>query len=324
MQPTSAINVARMLADRLGKSLVADHDWLFQQINDIRRAEWKNEAARLLKFKADGCVCAECFADPCATCSRSYVGITLPQNVTSLRYLEANGRRIDMTNERLGSGGCCTSGCGTLKAETLVRRSPLEHDIPKGYKGLLVFKVGHANDKGKRIGIEYVRRDGVIQREDLAADLTAVTTKWSPAQVNMLTFPERCSWLTIQTEEGYTLGTYHPSITAPAHYRLRLEGIRAGQVVRWEGLKEPHDVIFDTDLVEWDNAIEWHNLYQWLTLHFKINKNAAEQNAYVAAASLAAAGAESELAATQSVPAATLRPAGPKSLRRQIRRWNRL
>lgn len=322
MQPTTFLRAKKILADHTGKSLVGDARWLDNQVNEIRRAEWKNDAARFLKFKASGCVCAECYEDVCANCQRSFVGITLPQNVVGLHYLEARGKRIDMTNERLGGNGCC-SDCGCLRAETLINRSPLEHDLPQGYKGLVVFTGKDPADKGKRIGVEYVLHDGSIRREDIAVSNSGTTTKYSPKRFNMITLPDRRGWIEVKTEEGYSLGAYHPSITAPAHYRVRLTGVSKGNVVQWEGFREPHDVIFDSDLVEWDDPLDWINLHMWLELHKKTVKSQAEQQAYVACATLARAGAESELAAKQPIPQATLRPGGPQSLRRQIRRANR-
>lgn len=323
MQPTTLARARRILAEHTGKSLVGDRRWLDNQINTIRRVEWKNEAARFLKFKADGCVCAECYEDICSPCGRSFVGITLPQNVVGLHYLEAKGKRIDMTNERLGSNGCC-SPCGCLRAETLIARAPLEHDLPAGYKGVIVFKGMDASDKGKRIGVEYVMRGtGEVRREDIALELSGKETKYSPLRFNMITFPERCGWIDVQTADGFSLGSYHPSITAPAHYRVRLSGVSKGDVVKWEGFKEPHDVMFDSDRVEWDDPLDWINMHIWLELHKKVAKSPAEQQTYVATAAVARAGAESELAAKQPIPQATLRPGGPRSLRAQIRRANR-
>lgn len=322
MQPTTFLRAKKILADHTGKSLVGDEPWLANQINEIRRAEWKNEAARFLKFKSSGCVCVECFDDPCANCRRTYTGISLPQNVVGLHYLEARGRRVDMTSQRLGNNGCC-SVCGCLRAETLIKRAPLEHDLPKGYKGLVVFIGKEPKDKDKRIGIEYVLHDGSIRREDVAVSTTGTTTKYSPLRINMVTFPDRCGWIEARTEEGFQLGAYHPSITAPAHYRVRLTGVSRGDMVTWEGFREPHDAVYDSDLVEWDDPLDWINLHIWLELHKKTVKSGPEQQTYIACATLAKAGAESELAATQPIPQATLRPGGPQSLRRQIRRANR-
>lgn len=323
MQPTTLERARRILAEHTGKSMVGDRRWLDNQVNAIRRAEWKNEASRFLKFKDDGCVCAECYEDICSPCGRSFVGITLPQNVVGLHYLEARGRRIDMTSVRLGSTGCC-SPCGCLKAEILINKAPLLRQIPPGYKGVIVFKGKDANDKGKRIGVEYVvRGSSSIRREDVTLSLSGTETAYSPSRFTMITFPERCGWIDVQTQEGYSLGSYHPSITAPSHLRVRISGISKGDHVNWEGFREPHDVIFDSDRVEWDDPLDWVNLHIWLELHTKTTKSPSEQQTYLATAAVARAGAESELAATQPIPHAHLRPNGPGSLRRKIRAFNR-
>lgn len=324
MQPTTFGNAKAIIARATGKSLVGDRLWIEDMVNKIRRMKWKVEASRLLYFKAEGCECVQCFDDPCATCNTGYSGISLPQNVTGLRYLEVRGKKIDLTNERLGSGGCCSSGCGCVAAEMLPTRAPTYRPIPAGYKGVIVFKGLDAADDNKRVGVEYVMRNGTVRREDVLLSKTGRETKYSLLRFNMVTFPVRCGWIDIQTQEGFSLGSYHPSILAPAHYRLRLLGVQAGDVVKWEGLKEPHDLRFDTDLVEWADPLEWENDLQWLDLHFKTNKTPAEERTYAASGAFSKAGSEAELAATQSVPIGTLRPNGPKSLRRAIRRMNRI
>jgi hypothetical protein len=322
MNPTTLIRAMKILADHTGKSLSCDRTWLMNQVNLLRRAQWKNEAARPIMFKDDGCLCAECYYEDCMKCGRKYTGVTLPQNIWGLHALTINGKTINMTNERIGNNGCC-SACGCLSAETLIRRQPLMHDLPPGYKGVVVFK-GDAKDDGKRIGVEYVMHSGAVRREDIAVSSSGKETKYSPILFNMITLPERCGWIRIMTQEGYELGSYHPSTTAPSHMRVKLTGVSKGDLVKWEGLREPLDAVFDTDRVEWDDPLEWQNLHQWLELHFKANKNAAEQNTYIASAALVRAGSESELAARQPIPAAHLRPKGVTSLRRQIRRLNRI
>lgn len=325
MQPTTLLRAMGFLADFTGKSLVADRDFLVGKVNEIRRAKWKFEAARHLLFKTSDCACVECYADTCTACRTTFTGITLPVGVVSLTYLEANGIRVDMTNERLANGGCCASTCGCLKAETLVRRAPMLHDIPANYKGTVVFTMEAPEDKKKRIGVEYVGRDGKsLIREDIEGDLQpGKTTSQSVLRFEKVTFPERCGFVKVMTTDGYELGRYHPAISAPSHYRIRLTGVAAGNLVSWEGLKEPQDVRFDSDQVEWSDPLDWKNDYQWLSLHFQTNKSPSEASAYQASAALSKAGVESELQATMPVPSATLRPSGVSSLRRKIRRLQR-
>lgn len=97
-----------------------------------------------------------------------------------------------------------------------------------------------------------------------------------------------------------------------------MHGVGAGDLVEWEGLKEPHDVRFDTDQVEWSSDVDWENHYVFLELHFKTGRSPAEERAYQAAAAFARGGADSELKATLPTPVGTLKPRGIQSLRRRI------
>lgn len=321
-QPGTLIHAVTVLARKTGKSLNSDRDWLNRQVNRIRRAAWKVDSLRLLHFRDSGCECVECFTSECPTgCSAGkFVGITLPQNVTSVSYLRARGLTVDMTAMRLPDSGCCASPCGCLKAEILVRKAPLQREIPANYKGQVVFVAKDDKDKNKRIGVEYVIRDtNRIQREDLViANTTGIVTKWSPLYFTKITFPERCGWIEVRTVEGYSLGAYHPAILSPSHVKIRMHGVGAGDLVEWEGLKEPHDVRFETDQVEWSSDVDWENHYTFLDLHFKTGRSPAEERAYQAAAAFARSGADSELKATLPTPIGTLKPRGLTTLRRRI------
>ena len=320
MQPTTLLEAMRILSEHTGKSLRLESDWLRDQVNQIRRGVWKQAALRHAWFTKSGCVCAECHFEDCSRCRGKYVGITLPQNVTGLQLLSANGLVIDMRGKNLFTGGCCASSCGCLQAEMLVRKFPLEHAIPTNYKGRLMVRAKDGKDKELRAGIEYISRRGAVIREDLPLSIDGRMTSESPADVLMLTLPRRCGWVDVVTEDGYSLGAYHPAIMSPSHMRLRLSGVRAGDPVKWEALVEPHDVYFDSDQVEWSNPLDWRNHYQILDLHFKTGKTAPERYAYETSIQMASASADAELASQQTVPAASLRPSGAQNLRNKIRR----
>lgn len=319
-QPTTLIEAMRIIAEHTGKSLRLQYDWLRDQVNEIRRAVWKQEALRHTWFTQSGCLCVECYYDDCQRCCGKYNGVTMPQNVSGIQLLSANGITIQMRGHNLFHGGCCTSSCGCLKAEMMVRRFALEHAIPANYKGRLMFRAKDAKDKDLRAGIEYISRRGVIVREDLPLSIDGRMTSESPSDVIKVTFPRRCGWVDVVTEDGWSLGAYHPSIHSPSHLRLKLTGVRPKDLIRWEAVVEPHDVYFETDQVEWSNPLDWKNHYQILDLHFKNNKSAAERFTYQTSIQMATASADSELASQQTTPAASLRPTGLQNLRRKIRR----
>lgn len=319
-QPTTLLEAMRIIAEHTGKSLRLESDWLREQVNTIRRAAWKQQALRHAWFTQSGCVCVECYYDDCAKCCGKYLGITLPQNVSGIQLLSANGIDIKLGAHNLFNSGCCASSCGCLEAEMLVRRFPLERAIPAGYKGRIMFRAKAAEDKEQRAGIEYISRRGAVIREDLPLSIDGRLTSESPADVLKVTFPRRCGWVDVVTEDGWSLGAYHPAILSPSHLRLKLSGVRAKDLVRWEALVEPHDVYFDTDQVEWSNPLDWKNQYQILDLHFKTGKSPSERYAYETSIQMAAASSDSELASQQTVPAASMRPTGIQSLRNKIRR----
>lgn len=309
-----------IISEFTGKSVKLDRQWLLGQVNEIRRAAWKQEATRQLYFRHADCECVECHYDDCVRCCGQFSAITLPQNVTNIQFLAINNIRIDVVNTPWVNGWCCSS-CGCLKAQIEVNRQPLKRPLPPRYLGRLRIQAVSSADKGGLVGVKYVNRLGQIKREDIALNLQpGAMTSDSPSKVLELTFPERCGYIQVMTEDGYELGSYHPAIHSPSHLRIRLQGVRPGDLIQWEGFVEPHDLYFDTDQVEWSNPLDWKNQWQFLDLHFKTGKSPAERYAYEATANLAAAGAQSELQASQGIPAATLRPQGIQNLRNRIRR----
>lgn len=321
MQPASLIHVLHIAAAHFGKSVLRDRDFLVGEINGARRVMWKDPGARELLFKAEGCECVACYEDVCnVSCYSKFSGITLPVNVMGLERLEVGGRHIDIVAMRLENEGCCGSPCapGCRQGEILPTRVVLQNDIPKHNKAPLVFKAKDPLDKGKLVGIRYARENGSIIREDIKLSRSGYETTYAPVAVLDMTLPSRCGWVDIQLVTGFSLDMIHPAVTAPKHLRVRITGVRNGQVVKWVGPAEPLDVCFDTDIVEWGNEFDWKNIFMAIDLHFKTGKSNSEIFAYKAAMQMGQGSSDTELKATQTTPLRRLRPAAAKSLRRQI------
>lgn len=308
MQPTT-LAVALKIAARFFPG--AARDELVRNINEVREYLWKDRASRELYFQDGGCECVVCMTDPCGggSCgARKFPAILLPAGITSLRYLEVNGRQVEITSERIPNSGCCNTCTTCLEGELLNVKSFLKHPIPNGYKGKLLFRASDGNDKGKRVGIHYIRHNGEVIREDVLLSLEGTPTSHSPANIRAITFPERCGVIDIVTEDFFSLGSYAAGIDVPQHTVVRLLGAGYGSVVRWEALREPVPVKYDSDLVEISGELDWKNLFQLLSLHFKPEKSASETRTYDVSVALARALSDSELRAAQTVPITNLRP----------------
>ena len=316
MQATTLANALKIAARFFPG---ATRDELVRNINQVREYLWKDRASRELYFQDGGCECVVCMTDPCgggACGGRRFPAILLPAGITSLRYLELNGREIEFTSERIPNMGCCNTCTTCLEGELLNVKSFLKHPIPNGYRGKLLFRASDGSDKGKRVGVNYVRHNGQLIREDVELTLEGALTSHSPAHIRSITFPDRCGVIDVLTEDFFMLGSYGAGIDVPQHTVVRLMGAGFGSVVRWEALREPVAVKYDSDLVEISGELDWKNIFQLLDLHFKPEKSASETRTYDVSVAMARALSDSELRAAQTVPVTSLRP---RTNSRQIR-----
>lgn len=318
MQPTSLIDALHTAADFYGKCVKNDRQYLMRQIHKLRTAAWEEENAREAYFKRSGCECVECITETCGTrCRPNYSAITLDVNMVGIHVLTHNEQPIDLATDPLGNAGCCGS-CACKKYELMVERFPLKRALPRGYKNKLILKNTDSSDNGKIAGIKYVNPDGKILRADLKLDSQGVGTEWNVGKVLELTLPRRCGWINAMTVDGYNLGSFHPSVLAPMHRRVKLAGVAAGETVHWEGYLEPIRAVFDTDFIEFGGELHLENGLQWLDLHFR-KRDPSEERAYQACFAMFKGTGASELAAQATVPVATLRPKVTRQLRRGIK-----
>lgn len=318
MQPSSLIEAITVAADFYGKCVKSDRAYLVKQIHKLRTAMWEEPNAREAYFKRNGCECVECITDTCGTsCRPSYSAITFDVNMVGIHLLSHNQQTIDLSADPLVSAGCCGS-CSCKLYELLVEKFPLKRAIPRGYQNKFILKNTDSADNGKIAGIRYVNTKGGIIRADMKLDTQGVGTEWNVGKVLELTLPRRCGWIEAMTVDGYNLGSFHPSITAPMHMRAKLAGVRAKELVQWIGYKEPIRAIFDTDFIEFGGELHIENGLQWLDLHFR-KRDTSEERAYQACLAMFQNTGASELAAQATVPAATLRPRASRQLRRSMK-----
>lgn len=336
-QPSTVEAVLPFAAKYLGKNLPAARASCLEAINRVRSAWWKLEAMRQTVFKWTDCLCVQEFSDDCnqACQGRFFLGVTLPINVTGVDHLEWNGQHVPVTayvshSPRDIYGGPAYPGgiyspqynlMRGLSAELMTYQPPLQNEIPRNYLGTLIIKNLDTADNGKIAGIRYVTRQGTVIREDVELDTSGFETTQSPLRVMEITFPKRCGYIQVLTEDGFVLGAYHPSVLCPKHRRIRLTGFLGccqGATIECEGLMEPLDVVYDTDRVELASGVDWQNGLMALDLHFKSGKTESEFQTLSQATQFATGSADAELRAQQDTPVANLRPRGVTHSLRKI------
>src|SRR6187431_464447 len=259
MQQTQVSRVLKMVATLKGGRLPQDRQRLLGQINSVRQMLWNNEAFREGACRNDGCAIVECFREACRNCSCKpiiYTGIVLPPGVTNITELLRDGQEVEIQYGRLDPDGCCNKCYNCLTAELLPQRL-LERDTPWDSNGRIVFHCDDPADTGLPVGVRYVDFAGREHRQDLELSESGVVTEVSVLQFLEITFPERCGWIRVRTEEGHPLGRYHPSIFVPKHTHFRIIGSNPGEAFMWKGLQEPYDLVFDSDPVEFSDLPKW-------------------------------------------------------------------
>ena len=321
MQHTS---LARVLGFAAKHYPGMSREWYVGEINKVRQVFWRSPGKRELVFKDNGIERAQTYRDLGQwNFHRQYTGITLPVNITSIEYLQINGRRVPVQSqelENLPQG--FTGDFHRPMAEIETIKSCTQYDIPQNNRGPVCLFAVEASDNGKRAGIEYLTANGNIVREDILITASGPETTQVPVKIQSLTLPERNGFVRVMTADGVELGSYHPSITAPEHLRLHINGLRMGQVVEWVGLREPSDVIFDSDLVEINSELDWIAAFIWTELYLKTSKSPQEMQAMQAITAFDTASTASDLEATMGSPSITLRPRSSSVMFRRLKGLN--
>lgn len=258
MQKTQLAPVLSLVAEIDGDDPVRDRKMLLRRINSTRQLLWKMEAFREGACVENGCSVVELFREPCRNCSCRpvyYTGIVFPPLVTNIREIMKDGREVQIQYARIHPQGC--GGCwDCLIAEELPTRL-LERDIPWDSNKRVVFRGSDPLDNGLTVGVRYMDYNGHEQREDLELHEAGVVTSVSVMHFLEITFPDRCGWIEVTTEEGDKLGRYHPSINSPTHQHFRVNGTQCGDNLHWKALRERYNLVFDTDEVEFSDDPTW-------------------------------------------------------------------
>lgn len=317
MQPTS---LAKAIEFARRKYPGESRDELVRRINMVRQVMWKSPEKRELVFKEQGQEQVDIFRDFSQYgCRRLFTGITLPVNITVAKYLEVNGRHIPIESGVLHNMPAGMTGDRHRPVAMRMQvKAQLKRDVPRNNRAPIVFRCVDADDNGKRVGVEYQVASGGIVREDILISASGPETTQIPVQFLSITFPQRKGWIQVTTAEGYDLGSYAPSILSPQHIRFHINGVCGNQFVKWVGLQEPMDVVFDSDEVEMSSQLDWESAFMWCELHLKATKTPEEQRTYQQLAAFDAAAMASDLSAEQGSPALTLRP------RESALTWRRL
>lgn len=324
MQPTSLKQVITWGSEHYGLPVSTGRPTLVRKINAVRQALWKNEAIRDVCYIAEGCECAEAAESRCnAGAGTDFVGITLPQGVATARSLHINEIPIPITDGRIDVG--MTSGGrsrGRLEAFIHAVATPISKRIPKDYVGNIIIKAVEAKDNNCRVGVQYVTPSGRVMREDVLATTAGPETSAPVAEFTSIVLPERIGFIKFLTVDGYELGNYHPSILAPRHTVVQLNGVRPGSVIHWTGYREPAAVVFDTDLVEIGNYVDWVNAFNWLDAFTKSDKTKGDLAQLQITSAFSQGAAEQELRSARRRKLKGLAPKGIQNLSKHIRSFH--
>jgi hypothetical protein len=257
-----------MLARLTGKTLPADREWLVTRANSVLQLMWRTPSTLQLHFRERGCSVARMFTESCLTCStapRQFAGVVLPPNVMNVTELMADYCPFEITNEPVppqclpwgswvnhGAGQPLNPRAEIMPARLLEAQIPLCNDSRR-----VTFQSDSPLDCGKPVGTEYTELTGRPMREDVILAIHPVATSMSVAEFSSITFPDRCGWITVATEDGAILGRYHPSVYVPRHEWFRLEVMVPGWRVQWRGVKEPIPLVFDSDTVPFADEPMW-------------------------------------------------------------------
>lgn len=277
--------VKKTVADAAGLDVknAQDNEAIYDAANDALALLWGTEAGRLALFEDMGCACAECYWQKCSNCRGSWIGISLPANVTQIHSLRVDGsvvKMVEMHHHGAYDCSCCYSSCGCWSASDYGNLHWLEREPSEKQPVGVLFFVDDRKDEGLLAGVSYEDPSGIERREDIRLTAEGTQTSHPVACWNSITFPERCGWIEVRTDANELLGRYHPSIYEPRHRRFRIKGISEGTKIEWEGSTVPMKIKFDTDRVPTTDPKIWQYAIKISNLALKENRTAQEERAY--------------------------------------------
>lgn len=256
MNPAPLARVLKVVGVITGKSIRAD---LVELINGVLEMLYRDESLLWNYFKTDGCRNVTTFQEPCQNRAPiAFKAVVMPANVINVRELRMDGVPFRITEERVDPTCWAYSRAPCdLPAEHLPPRL-LEADVPLcNDSGQVTFRSDCTGDCGKLVGVRYLDRNNNEQREDIELSTARVGTSVSVTQFLEITFPEREGTITVETTDGFRLGSYHPSIFIPIHEWFRLTLGCSGSVMQYRGLSTLAPVVFDTDPVPFSDSYLW-------------------------------------------------------------------
>lgn len=273
MSTASLAQILPIAADATSFDPRYDRAELVKAINRARHLLFSFANGREAFAKIGGQLEAQCF-QPGDKRSR-YIGLTLPHAVLTLDKLRlAGGTNVPIFAEHsFPPRGHCPMKAVHLPGRFFFQKEP---------SSPVYFRASDSADYGKRIGLEYRSLAGT-RREDLPLGCEPIgpsLVPLVPGEVSILTLPhDRQGWVIAEDEAANELASYHPKVQ-PGFVRYALHGIPAGTVLHWWGTREPFDVIFDTDPVEFSDPSLWEELLKFSKLKRKEARSAAEQRAF--------------------------------------------
>lgn len=256
--------VLKTVASITGYDAVLNRGTLVEKINGVLSMLYRNEDTRLNYFQVEDCTLA-CFnTEHCQNEGlKHFLGVVIPAGVRNIHELRVNDTMLEITAKRVPircAPRYVARGCPPA-AEHL-RPRLLEKDIPACGSRRVAFSSTSKQDEGCLVGVRYADLNGSEVREDIVLSPSPMSTSTSVAAFLEITFPERCGFIIVSSEEGDILGKYHPSIYEPVHEWFRLATGCAGMKVGYRALREPYPVVFDTDKVPFSDIVLWRMAIQ--------------------------------------------------------------
>lgn len=286
----SLAQVLQIAGDALDIDPQYERPMLVKRINQARNLLFTFVNGREAFAKVDGLITVACH-QPGGRQTR-YHAVTLPPGVLTLDKLRTlNGTNIEIFAQH----SMPRQSRPPMKAVHLVGQFLFQSDPV----ATIYLRATDPADYGNRVGLEYTAFGVGTRREDLILACDPVGPSLVPETITTLTLPhDRQGWVIAEDETGAELASYHPKVQ-PGFIRYALHGVPVGTQLQWWGTREPYDVVFDTDAVEFADPSMWEELLKFAKLKRKESRTAGEQRAFMDASQFLSAQIEQALAARQ-------------------------
>lgn len=250
----------KWLEEPAGKSLSQNRASLVTLANKVRQHFYLIYERVQMFMDVEECICIQTFNEDCRSCETTFRGITLPAGMHQLEGVIVAGSAISMQGRwRTYQVGVVPKNC-RIETFNLGDGYCTERDFgscPFPIK----FLCEKPEDCGKIVKVSYYDIDKKLVVEEIKLSSEYLATEGAaigfarPGGISLPNDLKGGVTVALCDANSTILSNFMPWENIPNYFRIRINGVSDGDVVRIRGSRRFHELYYDGDIVETDNRL---------------------------------------------------------------------